>query len=531
MAKLVSPNSHSVGSSTRQVTVSGMTADGLTAICIDKTGVEVRVPLFWQRSKGVLPAVGDNWMLSQDLGQWAFAAFLGTAGDQFPALDSGGGSTTTDIDWINVKASPYNATGNGTTDDTAAIQAALTAATTGQVVYVPVGVYLVTAPLTMKSQTHLRGATERGTGSLSSTIQGSVLHAGSGFAQGAAAVNAMIILPDSTNGISVKNLMLDASAKTSGTPDGVASIDQAQGVVLRDLTIYSVANGINQTFSAHRCDGWNIQDVLIQSNSGVGVIETGNDMYLSNVHAQNCGSDCWQITGFHAQHYGCRGDVSAAGSGVVMDLTIGSDPLDSVLWVGGGTQLNAKYGIEIKNSRAAAKSSPAKITGATLDGDTLGGVHVAGPNMVTLTGVNILMGPSSVPPYALVTDFGSDGTSSPDMIIAGGGSLWMGATGPVNDNAGVGANLVISADVVYASAIGLTAYNRRTATQSTNASNGTTAVTVTNPWARTNSRIMVTWCDNGVAGIPYVASRSNGSFTVASTSSADTNKLIAWTMT
>lgn len=47
---------------------------------------------------------------------------------------------------FNVKAPPYNATGNGTTDDTVAIQAAITAcsAAGGGVVYFPAGTYLVT---------------------------------------------------------------------------------------------------------------------------------------------------------------------------------------------------------------------------------------------------------------------------------------------------------------------------------------------------------------------------------------------------
>lgn len=520
--------SPSLGFTSRQVTVSAITPDGQVAVCIDKTGVEVRVPLLWSRAKGLLPAPGENWIVSQDFGRWSFAMFLGTSPGSF-VLSGGGGSSG--IDWINVKNSPFNAAGNGIVDDTSAIQEALNAATAGQVVYLPTGTYLINAPLTMKDKTHLRGPTARATGSLSGNTQGAVLKPGPGFSRGSAAVNAMIVLPDGTNGISVEHLMIDGSALVS-PPDGIASVDQAQGVSLHDITMYKVCNGINQTWSVHRCDGWNIQNVLIQSNTGVGVIETGNDMFVSNVHAQNCGLDCWQISGFHPQHYGCRGDVSAAGSGVVWDLAIGGNPLDSGLWIGGGTQLNARYGMDISNSRASAKSAPVSITGATIDGDTLGGVRVAGPNMVTLTGVNILMGPSSVPPYALITDFGSDGTSPPDIISAGGGSLWNAATAPVHDNAGVGAQILIGHEVVYANSIGLTGYTRRTSTISTNASNGTTPVTVNNSWVTPSSRITVSWLPSSApAGIPYVASRSAGSFTVASTSAADTSLLMVWTIT
>jgi Pectate lyase superfamily protein len=70
----------------------------------------------------------------------------------------------------NVKA--YGAVGNYTTDDTAAIQAAIDAAaaapaapswaTGGGVVYFPPGSYRITSPLTLKSGVTLRGASDRG---------------------------------------------------------------------------------------------------------------------------------------------------------------------------------------------------------------------------------------------------------------------------------------------------------------------------------------------------------------------------------
>lgn len=61
--------------------------------------------------------------------------------------------------WINVKAAPYNAAGNGTTDDTAAIQAAISAANTagGGLVYFPDGTYVISSKLSLFSNVTLQG--------------------------------------------------------------------------------------------------------------------------------------------------------------------------------------------------------------------------------------------------------------------------------------------------------------------------------------------------------------------------------------
>ena len=67
--------------------------------------------------------------------------------------------------WLNVTAAPYNAVANGTTDDTAAIQAALNNANQGNgttpsyspVVYLPAGTYKISSTLTFLVNECLRG--------------------------------------------------------------------------------------------------------------------------------------------------------------------------------------------------------------------------------------------------------------------------------------------------------------------------------------------------------------------------------------
>ena len=58
---------------------------------------------------------------------------------------------------VNVKDDPYLAKGDGTTDDTAAIQAAITAGA-GGVIFIPAGSYKVTDTLVIPEKTTLRGA-------------------------------------------------------------------------------------------------------------------------------------------------------------------------------------------------------------------------------------------------------------------------------------------------------------------------------------------------------------------------------------
>lgn len=59
---------------------------------------------------------------------------------------------------INVKAAPWNAAGDGSTDDRAAIQAAIDAAQPGQIVFLPRGRYMISNTLQLRSDTVLVGA-------------------------------------------------------------------------------------------------------------------------------------------------------------------------------------------------------------------------------------------------------------------------------------------------------------------------------------------------------------------------------------
>jgi len=80
--------------------------------------------------------------------------------DETHDISTTGSVTTTDLitksPWVDVRA--HGATGDGSTDDTTAIQAAITACASGGVVYFPVGDYKITTVLTIANIMTLEGA-------------------------------------------------------------------------------------------------------------------------------------------------------------------------------------------------------------------------------------------------------------------------------------------------------------------------------------------------------------------------------------
>lgn len=107
----LNPATHSVGFSAKLVTVRAVSADGTTAVCVDRQNTQTAVSMLVQRGKGPLPQAGETWLLTQDLGMWTFAAIVAgssaqlagslavrqriTASSSAPASPAGG-----DI-WIN----------------------------------------------------------------------------------------------------------------------------------------------------------------------------------------------------------------------------------------------------------------------------------------------------------------------------------------------------------------------------------------------------------------------------------------------
>ncbi len=90
-------------------------------------------------------------------------SFRSVALANLPVVSAGSGDGT-----VNVQSAPFNAIGDGTTDDTAAIQAAIDATANGGVVYLPPGIYSVNR----LNVPHDRAIKFQGTSPWASTLAG-----------------------------------------------------------------------------------------------------------------------------------------------------------------------------------------------------------------------------------------------------------------------------------------------------------------------------------------------------------------------
>ncbi|WP_306317224.1 MULTISPECIES: right-handed parallel beta-helix repeat-containing protein [unclassified Streptomyces] len=184
--------------------------------------------------------------------------------------------TTGVTDWINVRRGPYNARGNGTTDDTAAIQAAITtAATTGSVVYIPAGTYRLTASLAAAADNvQIRGA--------------------------GAAVTVLAQSSTTANGITgtdrIRFTLSDLTLSGPGTGTGTGlKLALAAGDAVPYVRLDNV------TVATFGLDGIDIDTPIVSTFTGV--IAVSNKRHGFNIHSTGSSTSC-TFTGCYANNNG-----------------------------------------------------------------------------------------------------------------------------------------------------------------------------------------------------------------------------------
>lgn len=169
---------------------------------------------------------------------------------------------------VNVKASPYNATGNGVTDDTAAINSAITyAIENGGTVYFPPGIYLFSGlSITAVTSIKLEGANMTADSTSPYAIGTELLYSGTGTAINVAATGGA-----ANYRFEMSDIRL--AAKTYNSASIGLSLNNTQETYLDHVAISDGYSGFQGFGTGIQCEGCNLAwfDHMILAGNGIGL--------------------------------------------------------------------------------------------------------------------------------------------------------------------------------------------------------------------------------------------------------------------
>lgn len=286
---------------------------------------------------------------------WARLA-IGTTGKVLTS-DGTDVSWANETGWINVK--DHGALGDGSTDDGAAILAAITASAEGQVIYFPPGVYMTTVPIVVTVGRKLIGY--HTSGWLSDSSEKTVIKAKTGFTN-----TRGIVEFNNVRSASIEGLMIDGGAIGTAV-DGVKVLGGAA-----DCRIYNVqtdactGNGINITGTSGDTKEVVVSHCRARDNTGYGISTTGAaDLVFTETQCNSNDTGGWYISGTgNTSLIGCRAEWNLGAGLLVNDTTAATDRLRIHDF---STDRNDTYGIYISDN--SGSSFPILITDAYLARD------------------------------------------------------------------------------------------------------------------------------------------------------------------
>lgn len=337
----------------------------------------------------------------------------------FPAFirDNANASDDPARNFINVKEAPYNARGNGSTDDTSAIQAAINAVPAGGgIVYFPPGEYKVTASLQIQTDgTHLLGVNSANNAALTQNAIGSRIIADSTLTGVPIILVQRTALDRTVYGVKISDLAVDGKSFGSNV-DGI-HWEVVRGELHNVSVIACTGYGV-RTFgysSWHASDNRFIACNFSYNNTANVYYDSNADFNkMSNCNISNATSD-----GLYTVQSGIQVDAcdfySNGRYGIFLD--------------GGGSRsqftnckvrLNSQHGVNLDSTNGAF--SDITFTGCTFATNgisatnTYSNVHHAGPSgnalsRVCYVGNNFFYSSgdsANKPQYGL--DFSSSGT-------------------------------------------------------------------------------------------------------------------------
>ncbi|MEV4974456.1 right-handed parallel beta-helix repeat-containing protein [Streptomyces scopuliridis] len=246
-------------------------------------------------------------------GMWADAGGPSRAWIEAHSVTSGESTAGSVRDWLNVH--DFGAQGDGGTDDTAAIQAALATAPMGGIVYLPAGAYRTSAPLTIPPAVTLMGThtnlmTVPGLVDPPCYIQPLDSFEGDGV---------IMLLDAATGGYStisaehrILNVMIDGSRLETPGIDGIRAAGNIQNVAMRDVTIRRVTGAGVHTEAGGGIFpySWRCHRVMVDNVGWHGfALEVMTDISLIDCQAIGCGASGFEIANAaNSQMIGCRAE-------------------------------------------------------------------------------------------------------------------------------------------------------------------------------------------------------------------------------
>jgi hypothetical protein len=201
------------------------------------------------------------------------------------------------VEWLNVKSDAFGAKGDGTTNDTTAIQLAINAAGIGGVVYFPKGVYRISATLDLPRGVTLQGSHSNlmiGPGMLDEDFPCYIQ------ALPSMTTGSMVQIIGDNDGTHpaingeqrIFNLMFDGSKVTTGNLDGIYARGNVQNVVMRDVCVRKMPN--NGIITGNNAGGewpysWRLHSVMVDNCHTNGIVfEKQTDLSMIDVQVIGC---------------------------------------------------------------------------------------------------------------------------------------------------------------------------------------------------------------------------------------------------
>lgn len=337
-------------------------------------------------------------------------------GDVLTSDGSGNAAWQQPLKWVSVTA--YGAVGNGTTDDTTAINNALAACPAGGVVWLAPGLtYATSAPITIPPQVTLQGFH----GAHLDTLQHPQIKPLASFT-GAAVI---LMVDQATGGYSItsneqriRGVTIDCSNLTGSTIDGIQAQGLVHGVYLDDVAIRSapshgiavVSNGSGSAYS------WRGTRVRVISSGGIGFSVAMTDCTWIDCESLSAGSHGWFLGSCANTHLvGCRSEWSAFDGFNLSGSTGTGTGSGGFTMTGCSTDRNGHNGVFFNSLTG---NGPVVVTGLMVRRDGRnggsGGGNYAGLQITSTTAPVVVNGLTC---YPGVDDNGS-GTSSPQYGVS-----------------------------------------------------------------------------------------------------------------